>query len=161
MCVVGVCWMGQMEYEDVLPWTEFAVRLPQYMMYRLPEGLEVVLTDAQRVATRSFRPVHFSSSAVLLFLLLFPAHFSPPNLGLLRSFQVGGEHRYTFSMNFIPLVRRKEKRGGGKGGSKSFDTLAYLSCFQIQTSAFGLYKRGGWWPGFWWELLPLFVHICA
>jgi hypothetical protein len=39
----------QMEYEDVLPWHEFAVRLPQYMMYRLPEGLDILINDEAMV----------------------------------------------------------------------------------------------------------------
>ena len=37
----------QMEYEDLLPYSDFALRLPQHMIYRLPVILEELL-QAQR-----------------------------------------------------------------------------------------------------------------
>eukprot|EP00884_Botryococcus_braunii_P005480 jgi/Botrbrau1/14933/Bobra.0018s0037.1 len=38
-----------MEYEDVLPWPEFSLRLPQYMLYRLPEALQTIIDTPGKV----------------------------------------------------------------------------------------------------------------
>jgi hypothetical protein len=43
-----------MEYEDILPWREFSIRIPQYMLYRIPEGLKVITEDAARVSRHQF-----------------------------------------------------------------------------------------------------------
>ena len=32
-------------YEDVLPWKDFSIRLPQHMIYRLPTILDALLTS--------------------------------------------------------------------------------------------------------------------
>ncbi|KAK9817385.1 hypothetical protein WJX74_003985 [Apatococcus lobatus] len=39
----------QMEYEDVLPYSEFAVRLPQHATYRLPHILEQIMDTPDKV----------------------------------------------------------------------------------------------------------------
>eukprot|EP00884_Botryococcus_braunii_P014176 jgi/Botrbrau1/2275/Bobra.101_2s0098.1 len=39
----------QYPLEDVLPWGEFALRLPQYMLYRLPEALQLIMDDKARL----------------------------------------------------------------------------------------------------------------
>ena len=42
-------WM-QFEFEEVLPYSEFAIRVPQHMIYLLPEILEELVKDeAQKV----------------------------------------------------------------------------------------------------------------
>jgi hypothetical protein len=42
-------WVVQLELEDVLPWPEFSLRLPQYMMYRLPEALMDIMMEPGKV----------------------------------------------------------------------------------------------------------------
>lgn len=39
----------QMEYEDVLPYSEFAIRLPQHAIYRLPAVLQEVMDTPGKV----------------------------------------------------------------------------------------------------------------
>jgi hypothetical protein len=42
-------WGMQLELEDVLPWKEFSLRLPQFMLYRLPEALQILMDEPDRV----------------------------------------------------------------------------------------------------------------
>ncbi len=42
------CWL-QMEYEDVLPYSEFSVRLPQHAIYRLPQVLQDIMDTPGKV----------------------------------------------------------------------------------------------------------------
>ena len=49
-CVAECCVGLQMEYEDLLPFSDFAVRVPQSMIYRLPFILEqMVVNQSNRV----------------------------------------------------------------------------------------------------------------
>ena len=43
------CSVMQMPFEDVLPYKDFALRLPQHMIYALPEVLQGVLEDQHQV----------------------------------------------------------------------------------------------------------------
>lgn len=47
----GIDWvvLGQFPLEDVLPWDEFALRLPKYTLYRLPEAVEVIVNNPDKV----------------------------------------------------------------------------------------------------------------
>lgn len=38
-----------MEYEDVLPYSEFAIRLPQHAIYRLPYVLQEIMDTPGKV----------------------------------------------------------------------------------------------------------------
>ncbi|KAK9789922.1 hypothetical protein WJX73_004978 [Symbiochloris irregularis] len=40
----------QVPFQDILPYQDFAIRIPPHMIYRLPEILQTVLADHQRVA---------------------------------------------------------------------------------------------------------------
>lgn len=42
---------SKLPLEDVLPWEDFALRLPQYMLYRLPEALELIAKDPVKVSS--------------------------------------------------------------------------------------------------------------
>ncbi len=41
----------QQEYEEVLPYHAFAVRIPQHAIYRLPEILDELMQDPEKVST--------------------------------------------------------------------------------------------------------------
>ena len=64
LCEGHVCWTSnastwgimlnpfadaQMEYEDVLPYSEFSVRLPQHAIYRLPYVLQEIMDTPGKV----------------------------------------------------------------------------------------------------------------
>ena len=44
-----------MEYEDVLPYSEFSVRLPQHAIYRLPQVLQDIMDTPGKVIPHSVR----------------------------------------------------------------------------------------------------------
>ena len=55
----------KMPFEDVLPYQDFAVRLPQHFIHILPQILEGMLTEqSQRVRTSGFHGCGMHATAV-------------------------------------------------------------------------------------------------
>ena len=54
----------QVIYEDILPYQDFAVRLPQHMMYSLPKILGEQLSDENRVGAVYGPAIHLRAASI-------------------------------------------------------------------------------------------------
>ena len=73
MFLPAECRLVQVEFEDVLPYQDFAVRLPQHYVYKLPEILEQLQNQTGRV---SFNQDKYHIYPIPLSTYAFPCRYS-------------------------------------------------------------------------------------